>query len=224
MGLIKCPNCGKFISDEAEKCFHCGKEVSSKLKVGERIVFGQYYINGKALMPLTWKVLAVKDGKALIITEKCIEGKLFNNSQEKVTWENCSLREWLNNEFYSIAFSEEEQEMIVPSDVISEDGAILIPNSVEAFVTRDKVFILSVQEAYNYFDNDESRRAIVTQQAKNNGADYDFIEGNGRWWLRTTFSDIGVAYAVLFLGRIGEFGYPVSDEDGCVRPVVWVKI
>lgn len=224
MALIKCPSCGKFISNEATKCFHCGNQVASRVRVGSSLVLGQYYINQRVIMPIKWKVLDVKGNKALIITEKCIEAKLFNDTQEKVTWEDCSLRKWLNNEFYSFAFSDEEQERILLSEIVSEDTSLLCAMGGTSFVTKDKVFVLSVQEAHKYFDADESRRAIVTERAKLNGADYDVFQGNGRWWLRTTFKDVGVAYAILFLGRVGDFGYPVSDEDGCIRPCMWINI
>ena len=32
MALIKCPECGKEISDKAEKCPHCGKILQTKQK------------------------------------------------------------------------------------------------------------------------------------------------------------------------------------------------
>lgn len=32
MALIKCPECGKEISDSVEKCIHCGYEVKTEKK------------------------------------------------------------------------------------------------------------------------------------------------------------------------------------------------
>ena len=31
MAIIKCPNCGNDISDKAEKCIHCGYELTKKV-------------------------------------------------------------------------------------------------------------------------------------------------------------------------------------------------
>ena len=32
MAMIKCPECGKEISDKAEKCMNCGVELTDELK------------------------------------------------------------------------------------------------------------------------------------------------------------------------------------------------
>ncbi len=37
-------------------------------------------------------------------------------SDRDVEWKNCSLREWLNNDFYNTAFSKDEQQMIIPTN------------------------------------------------------------------------------------------------------------
>lgn len=51
--------------------------------------------------PLKWRVLEVKDGKALLLADKGIDTQSFNVAfSDTVTWENCTLRGWLNG--YSV--------------------------------------------------------------------------------------------------------------------------
>ena len=66
----------------------------------------------------------------LLITEKPITQKPFNDAIKKATWETSSLRTWLNEEFVS-SFSVEQQNQILPTDTGDTD---------------DKVFLLSVDE------------------------------------------------------------------------------
>ncbi len=71
-------------------------------RVGERIPFGQYPqgANGE-MQPLEWRVLAVENGRALLITDKLIDCVKYNEEWVDVTWETCSLRKWMNSDFIS---------------------------------------------------------------------------------------------------------------------------
>jgi len=46
-----------------------------------------------------WRVLDVENNKALLITEKIIEQRPYNVDWTDITWESCTLREYLNGEF-----------------------------------------------------------------------------------------------------------------------------
>ena len=51
---------------------------------------------------ITWRVLTAEDGKVLLITEKLIECKQYNTTRVAVTWETCTLRKWMNNDFFAV--------------------------------------------------------------------------------------------------------------------------
>ena len=70
----------------------------------------------------------------LVLNKSKITYLPFNDKDEAVTWKNCSLRKWLNNEFIK-EFSNLERERILETDV---DGV------------NDKIFLLSKQEYDNY--------------------------------------------------------------------------
>lgn len=91
----------------------------------------------------------------LIVTEP----KIFNE-QNYISWENCTLRSWLNNEFYNTAFSDSDKERIVTAHNENPDsyGVFKASNSDRYLwgkggnATDDKVFLLSITEVSEYFD------------------------------------------------------------------------
>ena len=95
----------------------------NNIKVGDYIKFGAYEqdsdtSNGKE--EIEWLVLEVKDGKALVISKYALDCKPYNESYTEVTWETCTLRSWLNNDFINAAFSAVEKTMI-PTVTVSVD-------------------------------------------------------------------------------------------------------
>ena len=77
-------------------------------KVGDYVVFGQYEqdndtSNGKE--DVEWLVLDVQEDRALLISKYLLDCKPYNTTDDHVTWETCTLRKWLNDEFINTAFS-----------------------------------------------------------------------------------------------------------------------
>ena len=70
------------------------------VRVGDIIPFGQYPqgANGE-VQPLEWRVLAVENGRALLITDKLIDYIMYNDKLDSVIWGSCTLRKWMNNDF-----------------------------------------------------------------------------------------------------------------------------
>ena len=94
-------------SDSADKAKDIYKKQHSfDKKVGHYVSFGKYEqdnntSNGKE--KIEWLVLEVKDGKALVISKYALDCKPYNTSSTNVTWETCSLRNWLNNDFINLS-------------------------------------------------------------------------------------------------------------------------
>lgn len=51
------------------------------------------------------------------MADKGIDCKAYNNVNESVDWEHCTIRRWLDNDFYNTAFDNAEQKAIVPHEV-----------------------------------------------------------------------------------------------------------
>ncbi len=194
-------------------------------KIGDEIEFGSFPRNdAESPQPIKWTVLDVQKDKCLIITNECIIGKNYHNSAGNIDWEHSSLRQWLNLDFIRTAFSSEEQSKIIETEISNEDLNALFNQFTTLPSTRDKVFILSCREAATYYSTNEARQSKTSKYAAATGADFDFIEGRGRWWLRTSNKSTSSAYCVLFKGAVSGFPYSINDGDGCVRPVMWVKM
>lgn len=206
-----------------------GQDVYDKFGLvieGEYIKFGAYEqdnntANGKE--NIEWLVLEVKDGKALVTSKYALDCKPYNTSHTDVTWENCTLRRWLNNDFINAAFSAEEKSMIPTVTVSADNNPDYSTNPGNA--TQDQVFLLSVTEANKYFNSDSARQCEPTDFEVANGAYVNSNNGNCRWWwLRSPGDDQRHAAGVDDDGDVDESGDFVNYVGGAVRPALWIDL
>ena len=180
------------------------KEDKSEYKKGNEIEYGFDPLKG----PIKWRILDVKDDRALIISKDIFRERLFDIKPEDDSdyvpmWENCNIRKWLNGEFFDNFLTEEEKQRVVVTNNQNNNVKKYDDSFVEAHATNDKVFLLSEEEALSYFTGDEER----------------ICEGCS-WMLRTTDS-----YRVKGVGYTGEVGKGSSSPDGYngIRPAMWIK-
>lgn len=188
-----------------------------------------------------------KDGSLLLISKYGLDCKPYNSECEDVTWETCTIRSWLNNIFYNEAFSDSEKSKIKTTTIVNDDNPeyedIKGGNN-----TKDKVFLLSVDEAYQYFINDDgtydiskdshARACEATPYAKAQGAYVAYPtqyqgyggKGNSWWWLRSPGCTQYCAACVINNGSVNLIG-PVVDGSNVsssggeltVRPSIIIK-
>jgi len=48
-----------------------------------------------------WRVLDIQNGQALLLSELILEKRPYHKEQVNITWENCTMRNYLNNKFYN---------------------------------------------------------------------------------------------------------------------------
>ncbi len=143
---------------------------------------------------IKWRVLQNNGSTLFVIADKGIDCKDYNDFLEPVTWENSTLRNWLNNDFYNMAFSEKEQDAVIRQTVVNEDNPKY--GTAGGNNTEDKVYLLSggeIAEKNNGFCEDinvwsVSRRFETSDYAHARGADRDWnVEGYEYcwWWLRS---------------------------------------
>lgn len=98
---------------------------ASEAQVGDTVRFGSYEqdndLNNGA-EAIEWLVLDKQDGKLLLLSKDALDAKPYNEEDEDVTWETCTLRSWLNDTFYTTAFRQEEQGSIATTKVKNEDN------------------------------------------------------------------------------------------------------
>ena len=214
-------------ADKANSIYHKYKfeKMLEKLKgakVGDYVFFGAYeqdnnITNGKE--DIEWLVLEVKDGKVLLISQYALDCKQYNTSYTDVTWETCTLRKWLNEDFINSTFTADEKAMIPAVTLSADENSKYSTNHSKA--TQDQVFLLSVTEANQYFSSDDARQCKPTDYAVENGAGFDSFNGNCMWWLRS-LGDIQHIAAIVNRGVYGYMDVDVSSN--AVRPAIWVDI
>lgn len=218
---------GLTYKDSAEKLQSIKPLLLAKAKPGDTVFFGAYEqdnntSNGKE--DVEWLVLEVKDGKALVVSKYALDCKQYNTSNTDVTWETCTLRKWLNNDFINAAFSSYEKAMIPTVTVSADENPDYSANPGNA--TQDQVFLLSITEANKYFNSAGARQCEPTDYAVANGA-WESVDGNCGWWLRspgvTQYSAHSAAY-VHNSGGVYESGCDVDIGTSAVRPAMWISI
>ncbi|MBQ5969750.1 MAG: protein kinase [Clostridia bacterium] len=198
--------------------------------VGQTVFFGSYpQESGQAheKSPIEWLVLAREENRALLISKYALDCKPYNKKWKKVTWETCSLREWLNGEFLNAAFTPMEQSRIQFTDTVMGDD----PFYRDAYIdnTPDRVFFLNADEAAMYFKSNPARVCLPTKFAlaqrvwvSDEGED----AGTGAcwWWLRLSQKVSHYAPYVDDDGRINVEGDFANYEGNAVRPAMWVTL
>ena len=202
------------------------------LGIGDTVIFGAYeqdnnITNGKE--EIEWKVLAKEGDKALLISKYALDYQNYNNSLSAVTWETSYLRKWLNGEFISNAFSNTEKNMIQTTTVTADMNPSY--DTPPGNDTIDKVFLLSIPEANNYFSSDEARKCAPTEYTKAQEVqlfedllDYGYSEDSNAtccWWLRSPGSTSVKVAEVLVDGSVDSKGYYCGV--GFVRPALWIN-
>ena len=230
-----CIKTSQTIRDELDS-FEYGKNLLEifdsiqNFKKGEHITFGAFmqdYNNTFLINPshkekdIEWIVLDVKDEKALVISKNALNCLQYNTSQVDVTWESCTLRKWLNNDFIHIAFSDEERNMIETVTVTADKNPLCETN--QGNETQDKVFLLSIKEAEKYFVSSNERVCKPTAYAEGNGA-YTKKEFGCQWWLRSNGDKQKCAATVFHGGSLCVGGQMVDSYFHGVRPALWIDL
>ena len=206
----------------------------AKLKnpgVGDTVYFGKYEQDNDAsngAEDIEWIVLTKKEDSYLVISKYALDCKLYNESNEFITWQTSSLRSWLNNDFLNKAFTEEESNQIPTVRVAADEN----PNygSNPGFETSDKIFLLSIKEAEQFFVTAEARRCAPTAYAKAQGAytssDYQTSSGKSAcwWWLRSPGRTQDYAAGVPVYGNVYFTGISVYYDNVSVRPAMWISL
>jgi hypothetical protein len=245
-----CFKCGASLPGDANFCFKCGCDLrdlnqesetgesetglesetgesetgGSAVKTGGIVEFGNYFQNNKCRYnkePIEWLVLEVKGNEALLISRYGLDCQRYHDKRKGTTWENCSLRYWLNNYFLYAAFSDKERERIVVSDVVN-DGNWRCGTSGGSN-TRDLIFCLSLAEAEQYFNDENEGQCWPTEYARSQGVDDERFGGVCAWWLRSPGCEQNFA-SYFYNEGVVPIGASACLPVLAVRPALWVKL
>ena len=174
------------------------------VRVGDYVWLGAYEQDNdttNGTEAVEWRVLAVEDGKALIVSLYGLEAHRFYTdptAADANNWEQSELKAWMETTFMQALFSSDEQQRLASAP-----------------------FCLSADEADEYFSSDTDRRCKGTvylehkENYKNNSRCY--------WRLRTAGAQSYYTDFVLPSGQIDPHAR-VDYTAYAIRPAVWVNL
>ena len=159
-------------------------------QVGDVVAFGRY----------TWYVTDKKDGVCTLLCQGPVAEMQYNESKTDVTWENCTLRRWLNEDFYNSKFSEGEKAAIITTHntFVEDDTRYEMDCGND---TDDKVYLFTYSESKTV--SDDIRKCGVN------------------WWLRSPGKEQDEA--VYILGESADLMGNDVNNLLAVRPVIRVR-
>ena len=170
-------------------------------KVGDKVEFGNSL--SESNKKIEWQILDVQGNKKLLIAKRLVDERPYNTELKTVTWETCTLRKWLNNEFYNNAFSDIEKGLITETVTKADPNPKYKTNPGRD--TRDRVILLSIKEAEQYFKTGAKGKC------------------DGKWWwLRSPGCDNDHAAYMDIDGSVNAFGINVNVKSS-VRPALWIN-
>ncbi|MDR0991071.1 MAG: DUF6273 domain-containing protein [Propionibacteriaceae bacterium] len=189
--------------------------LSGELGIGSRVTLGRH----------VWRVLDrrkdedladhSKKEKALLVSEFVVDvSRPYQDSPEGITWAECSLRGWLNREFFE-SLDRDFSDQIATTEVVTKGSR---PNRTEGGEpVKDSLFLLSLEEVKNkkLFSAEGERQATRPDNY------YCW------WWLRSPGDSQGDAAVVNNLGKILADGLSVDygwNYGGGVRPALWLNL
>ena len=194
-------------------------------QVGDIIYFGNYEQDNKSSNgkeEIEWKVLDKDaEGKMLLLSHYALDCRQYHNTPGQVTWETSDIRKWLNNDFISTAFTNAQKKNIKTVSLENRDNADY--NTDGGNDTKDKIFLLSIDEAKTYLPSTVERVCIATKYAESQGSQLENLTMSCRWWLRSPGATLYNASFVKVDGFILQIGTPVGVEKRSVRPAMWVE-
>ena len=182
--------------------------------------------------PITWTILSSGNDRYLLLSNVLLDAYQYSSSNNN-NYKDSSIRDWLNDEFYSRAFALENKYIINTTVNNSASTTASSTNQYACDNTQDNVFLLSFKEYtnsnYGFANSDtassSTRYCKTTDYARARGAcistSYSTLN-NGHYWTRSPNSgNKNYAAYVLTDGVIG-FDNNTSYAYLCARPAILI--
>lgn len=183
---------------------------------GQTVQYGAYEQDndtGNGPEEIDWIVLAVEDGRAMLVSSRALDVRPYHDLQSQINWEGSTLRAWLNGDFLNTAFSAYHQGRIADTQVLDYKTV----GTDEDRSTEDKVFLLHPLEVAALLGSDGKAACEVTAYCAAAAGDADASV----WQLRAGAAPS--AYASI-AGHENAFSNRPVDVPAGIRPAVWVAL
>ncbi len=158
---------------------------------------------------IVWYVLDYRDGQYLLLSKHILSGMRYSEQKYKPIWETSIVREWLNGEFFTTAFTDEERQYIkktfLEKEKVTDQVFFLQKKDIEEI--NDKLISLGLPTEY-----------ALTQGVKALNTQMDYITEvvyNSTWYfLRNGGAMDGTTWSS------GSTTWGPSQNG--VRPAMWI--
>lgn len=177
---------------------------------------------------IVWKILLEEDGSYFLVSDKVLDCECFMTDMVDSSWDVSHMREWINNEFRKIAFTDEEYAELELMHVKNPQNYCYGTSNGED--TDDYITMLScddlTEEKYGFKDRytmvDDNRIAKCTDYAVVRGL-YPDEEMNAKWWTNSNGSTNSTYVFINYNGAISVGGELCTNKSIGVRPVITIK-
>lgn len=224
------------------------EELLKNASVGDTIFFGSYeqdYNAKNGMEELEWIVLERQSHNLLLLSKSILDIKPYKQDMEEsapfsAIWETSFIRNFLQNEFFTLAFTLEEQSRIQETDLATPIHTFSSDTSETIMKTRDTIFLLSQEECEHYFSNLFHGIAYTTSSVSASLSAIDCAQTNflpfsyrrciqdslepipHSWYLRdSAFSSTQNNICTIFT-KEGYFSHDSSETVNGVRPALWL--
>jgi hypothetical protein len=162
-----------------------------------------------------WVIIDADSSKVLVIAKDCVAQMEYYKVNKVITWEHCTLRRWLNGEFYN-SFTQEQKRMIAETSVVNTEHVIKDNVSFlweDGNDTTDRIFLLSINEVGRY--SSSIQEGIATYKGNSD-----------RWWLRSRGRGNNYAACACLDSHVSVStdGFQVNNSTLGVRPALWLNL
>lgn len=188
------------------------------LMLGESFFYGDYD-SGAGKQPIKWNILAIEKDRILVTTDQILDVVPYNKTKTDVCWENSSIRNWLNDYFYNSAFTVDDKERILLTDVVNKANPKYGTSGGKN--TKDKIFLLSEDEVLKYYPDFKKAKCSSVDAIR--GKLLSKKEEFTNYWLRSPGSK-GIKASIVTSYDSIDYSWNVNSSFWGVRPAMYLKL
>lgn len=197
---------------EARADMKAEQEVIDSKSIGQTVDLGTYSEDLSTYMgtsvagrSIRWVVVDKEDGRALLVTQQCIDEMAFDTRGDATDFKSSSLYAYLNGAFRDYAFSDAERGLI--------DGDVTVLGSFMVFDRAPSEDFLYATSVKGGNENEEWWTSTVEEYSGSSYYSDSYYDGQPLVNYVDSWGDI----------ESGDDGYE-QDEVLGVRPAIWVKL
>lgn len=197
---------------EARADMKAEQEIIDSKSIGQTVDLGTYSEDLSTYMgtsvagrPIRWVVVDKEDGRALLVTQQCIDEMAFDTRGDATDFKSSSLYAYLNGAFRDYAFSDAERDLI--------NGDVTVLGSFMVFDRAPSEDFLYATSVKGGNENEEWWTSTVEEYSGSSYYSDSYYDGQPLVNYVDSWGDI----------ESGDDGYE-QDEVLGVRPAIWVKL